>query len=142
MKNFMIKDTGSFNFPLWGDWDGFFPSNSFGEGALLRTDIKEYPTHYLLEIEVAGISKNNIDLSLENGYLTVTCTKTDKNDGTVDDWKYVRRERAVSGKRVFYIGDVCENDIKATYTEGVLYIHLPKRVDDGDCSTLKKIEIH
>ena len=54
---------------------------------MLSTDIKEYPSYYLLEVEVPGVTKGNVDISVENGYLTVAMTKTDKNDGTVEFYK-------------------------------------------------------
>ena len=95
----------------------------------------------MLEIEIPGISKANVDLTVENGYLSVSFTKTDKNDGSIDEWKYLSRERIVSATRSYYIGEVNDTEIKATYMDGVLYVHVPKRVDEKGTGS-KKIEIH
>ncbi len=142
MKHFLVPQNNFFGEGGWlSDFDGML-SPFVNENTLLRTDVKEYAEHYLFEIEVPGISKNNLDISVDNGYLTVSSTKTDKNDGTIDDWKYIKRERSVSASRSFYIGDVNENDIKATYTDGLLYVNVPRKDVNGTTSTAKKIEIH
>lgn len=138
MSNYILPGERSGS-GLFGEFDRLF--NPFiGDASVLKTDVKEYPDHYLLEVEVPGISKNNIDITVSDGYLTVNSTKTDKNDGTVDDWKYLRRERSVSAARSFYIGDVGEGDVKATYTDGLLYINVMKHTAAD--ATTKKIEIH
>ena len=143
MKNFLMPYRSVFDNVLQqNDADGFFSPFSVFEGNVMRTDTKEYPECYLFEVEVPGISKNDIDLTVENGYLTVSSVKTDKNDGTLGDWKYLRRERLSGATRSFYIGDVNESDIKATYTDGLLYINVPKKNAEGEKDSSKKIEIH
>lgn len=140
MKNYLSTIDRSYGLSgIFNDFDRMF-NPFFGDAGVMKTDIKEYADHYLLEVEVPGISKANIDISVSEGYLTVSSSKTDKNDGTIDDWKYIKRERSVSAARSFYVGDISDNDVKATYTDGLLYICLQKH---GAADTAaKKIEIH
>ena len=143
MKNYLTPTGNLFGSNGWlSDFDGLFSPFFAGESNVLKTDVKEYATHYLLEVEVPGISKNDIDISVDGGYLTVSSTKTDKNDGTTGDWKYVKRERSVSATRTFYIGDTAETEIKATYTDGLLYINVPKPAASSAAAATKRIEIH
>jgi HSP20 family molecular chaperone IbpA len=106
------------------DFQNFF--NQFGEGtSLMKSDLKEKDNQYMLEIEIPGFSKEEIKLSLEDGYLTVTAEKqTQENE---EKPKYLHRER-ITGKfaREFYVGDVKEKDIAATYQNGILSVTFPK----------------
>ncbi|MBQ9481472.1 MAG: Hsp20/alpha crystallin family protein [Clostridia bacterium] len=142
MKNYLTPLGGRIDNGGWlSDLEGIFSPFSPFENNVMRTDMKEYPSYYLIEIEVPGISKSDIEITVENGYLTVSSVKTDKNDGTLGEWKYIRRERFAGATRSFYIGDVGEDDIKATYTDGLLYVNVPKKNASGT-DTAKKIEIH
>lgn len=93
---------------------------------LMRTDIKENEKDYSLEIELPGFKKEDIALSLENGYLLISAKKVE--DEKEKD-NYLRRERSVSSQRSFYVGDVSEEDIKAKYDNGVLTVTVPKAED-------------
>ena len=143
MKSYLIPKSGAFtDGGLLSDFEGLFAPFSAFESNAMRTDIKEYPSYYLLETEVPGISKTDIDILVENGYLTVSSAKTDKNDGTLGEWKYLRRERFTSASRSFYIGEINDAEIKATYNDGVLYINVPKKNPEFSGEGAKKIEIH
>lgn len=90
----------------------------------MKTDIYEHDNKYFLEIDLPGIRKENIKISYENGYLTISAEKTilSSNPNT-----YVRRERFYGEtKRSFYIGIKKETDLKAKYSEGILTISFPK----------------
>ena len=141
MNSFLSTDFNPFGEAARGRYDDFFYPFFSSEGKTLRTDVKEYGDHYLLEVEAPGLAKNNLDVSADNGYIVVTSTKTDKNDRTAGEWKYIRRERPVSASRSFYVGEVCEGEIKAAYHDGVLYIDVPKPGGCGNGETVKKIEI-
>ncbi len=93
----------------------------------MRTDIKESENGYSLEIDVPGFSKEDIKISLENGYLTVEAKKEESNEKK--DAHYLRKERTFgSAARSFYVGeDVAEADVKAGYDKGVLTLFVPKQ---------------
>lgn len=105
------------------DDDFLTPQNYFGNS--FRVDLKENENEYIIEADLPGIKKDAIDLSYENNYLTVTA----KREDTVEDksGNYVRRERSYGEfKRSFYIDNVDESKIDASFNDGVLRINLPK----------------
>ena len=93
---------------------------------LMRTDVKETADAYEMKVELPGFKKENIRLTLEDGYLTIYAEKdSDEERGG----KFLRRERyAGACKRSFYVGDeLHEDQIKAEFKHGVLKIDLPKK---------------
>lgn len=95
---------------------------------LMRTDVREIGSDYLLEIEMPGFEKDEIHAELEKGYLTISGVRTNKIDEDEKCGKYVRRERYL-GKcaRSFFIGEnLKQEDIKAKYENGILSVVFPK----------------
>lgn len=95
----------------------------------MRTDIYETNSMYLLEIELPGFSRDDIQAELAKGYLTITATPAKKPDETPKG-KLVHQERYQgSYKRSFYVGDqLRQEDIKASFTDGILKLTVPKEV--------------
>ena len=108
---------------------------------LLKTDIKENEDSYALEVEMPGVNKQDINLELKKGYLTISAEKHSSNDEKDKKGNYVRRERFYGSKsRSFYVGNnVKEEDIKASLDNGVLNIEIPKA--KPQIEQTKKIEI-
>ena len=95
----------------------------------MKTDVREHEDHYEVDIDLPGFKKDEITLSLENGYLTVTAAKGLDKDETTKKGKLIRQERyAGAMQRSFYVGDVLtEADITARLEHGVLSLNIPKR---------------
>lgn len=104
--------------------DLFF-SNFFNtDKSYLSADIIETDKDFEIIIDVPGFSKQNIKISLENKQLTVSAIKEENKD---DNRKYLRKERLVgSFTRKFYVGDVKQEDIKASIEDGILTIKFSK----------------
>lgn len=95
---------------------------------LMKTDIKEKNGNYLIEMDLPGYEKENINIELENGYLKVSA-KVDKNtDESNEEENYIHRERFFGEcSRSFYVGDgLTEDDIKASFKNGILTLTVPK----------------
>ena len=97
-------------------------------GAIMKTDIHEHDDQYELDIDLPGFKKDEISISLENGYLVVGAAKGLNEDEKDDKGTLIRQERySGSMQRSFYIGEnFDENDIKAKYEDGVLKLNFPK----------------
>ncbi|MCI9293562.1 MAG: Hsp20/alpha crystallin family protein [Erysipelotrichaceae bacterium] len=112
------------------DFDPFRGLRSMDSGSLMKTDIKEHANVYILEVSLPGYHKEDIMLELKDGYLTVS-VNADKNNDQVDEktGKYIRRERYYgSASRSFYVGkDMQQEEIRAKYENGLLYIAVPKK---------------
>ncbi len=103
--------------------DDFFRPVFFDEYKAMRTDVKETDDSYQLDVETPGFKKDEIAVTLEDGYLTVSAKKDNKDDKS----KYVRREISETYQRSYYVGeDVSEKDIKAKYENGILSLEIPK----------------
>lgn len=98
---------------------------------LLRTDVRETEDAIEADIDLPGFKKDEIQVHLENGYLTVSAEKhADKQAGK---GKYLRQER-YSGtvSRTFYVGDTLKpDDVKAKYEDGVLVVSLSKKAPEA-----------
>ncbi len=129
------------NFDLFDDFfeDEFFPKR---ERNLMKTDIRELKDKFIVDVDLPGFSKENINLSLQNGYLNIHA-KVNKHDEKKEEEKYVRRERFFGEtSRSFYIGDeVKEDDIHAEFKNGILKIEIPKKEEEKNNNSLKQIEI-
>ncbi|QGU96261.1 Hsp20 family protein [Clostridium bovifaecis] len=104
--------------------DDFFTALTNMQGSF-KVDLKETEEDYLVEADLPGISKESIDIDFDNNYLVITA----KRDDSVEDKKenYVRRERHYGElKRSFYIDNVDESKITASFNDGVLKVTLPK----------------
>ena len=109
--------------PLFDDFFGDFHTNN----EIMRTDIVEEDDHYLLKVEVPEIKKENIKLSLNDGYLTINVSYRENNDEKKHG-KYLRRERHFGeASRSFYVGEnVKQEDVSASLENGVLSLMVKK----------------
>lgn len=98
---------------------------------LMKTDIREHESGYEVDIDLPGFKKDEINLQLDNGYLTVSAAKALDKDEQAKDGTYIRKERyAGSCSRSFYVGEgVTEEDVHAKYEDGILKLAIPKKED-------------
>lgn len=113
------------NYDLFDAFDELFRPAFFDENSGLRTNIKESDAEYELDIEIPGYEKDQIKVSLDEGYLTVSCEKKQKEEG--NGKRFVRKEISESCARSYYVGtDVAKESIKAKYDKGILTLTVPK----------------
>ena len=96
---------------------------------VMKTDIKETDNGYELVVDLPGFTKDEVQATLENGYLTISAEKgLDKDEKEKETGHYIRKERyAGACSRSFYVGeDVKQEDVKAKYENGILKLSIPK----------------
>ena len=94
---------------------------------LMKTDVRETDTTYEVDIDLPGFKKDEIDVDLKDGYLTISATKGLDKDEKDKKGKYIRQERYAGAlRRSFYVGDIESKDVSAKYEDGILKISLPK----------------
>ena len=95
---------------------------------LMKTDVKDVNDHYEVAVDLPGFQKDEVNVELENGYLTISAAKGLDKDQKDYEGHYIRQERyAGSLSRSFYVGeDVEPQDVKAKYENGVLKLFVPK----------------
>ena len=103
---------------------------------MMKTDVRETDGTYELDIDLPGFKKDEIDVKLNNGYLTISASKGVDKDQKDNEGNYIRRERyAGSMQRSFYVGDIPSGDVHARYEDGILKLSVPK-------ADVKRLESH
>ena len=128
-------------FDLFDDFfggDDFFPRR---EQSLMKTDIREKDDKYIIEMDLPGFEKENINLELKEGYLTVSAKV--EREGNDEKERYVHKERFYGEcSRNFYVGEeVTEHDIHAEFKNGILKVSIPKKEAKKELPEAKRIEI-
>ena len=117
------------------DWMNFgFPEVEkalYGKHASheMKTDVRETDSGYEVDIDLPGFKKDEINIQLDNGYLSISAAKGLDKDEQDKEGKYIRKERyAGSMSRSFYVGNaITQDDIKAKYESGILRLSVPKK---------------
>ena len=124
---------------FWGRKNPLYGKNA---NKIMKTDIREHDGGYELDVDLPGFKKDEINVELENCYLTISATKGLDKDEQDKKGKYIRRERyAGAMQRSFYVGDeVTQEDIKAKFEDGILRLSIPKK-DAQAVETKKTIAI-
>ena len=110
--------------PFFNDFFGLDRNAKYNE--VMKTDIIDHEDSYEMKIDLPEIKKEDIKMSLDEGYLTIEA-KIEKN--TDENNKYIRKERYYGEyKRSYYIGDnINEEDIDAKLNDGVLTLNIKKK---------------
>ena len=105
----------------------------------MKCDIYEKGGIYHIEMDIPGFKKNEISVETKDGYLTITAEKKEEVNEDDKEKKYIRRERTYGKyQRSFYLGDLDEEKIDASFENGMLKIAVPKK---EEVDSKKVIEI-
>ena len=132
----LAKKNRASNFPSLSTWfDDFslvdFPSlvtSNFNMGiSLPKVNIKEVADAFIVEMAVPGLKKSDFNINLENKILSISAEIKEEQENFGEE--YTRREFGYSSfKRTFTLPEtVNDNKINASYNEGILNVHLPKK---------------
>ena len=120
------------SFPFYDNATKDVEKKLYGRKAahMMKTDIKEKSDGYELVMDLPGFTKDEVQVTLENGYLTVEAEKgLDKDEKEKETGHYIRKERyAGAMSRSFYVGEnVEQEDVKAEFKHGILKLFVPKK---------------
>ena len=111
------------NYYLDDLFDNFFAS----EENKLKCDIYEKDNCYCLEMDIPGFKKEEIKIECNKGNIVITAEKEHTENEQDENKKYIRRERTYGKyQRSFYLGEMEENNIEASFKDGTLKIVVPK----------------
>lgn len=90
--------------------------------------MRETENSYELDIDLPGFKKDEVNVELKNGYLTIQAAKGLDKEEQDKKGKYIRQERyAGACSRSFYVGeDVEPEEVSAKFEDGILTISVPK----------------
>lgn len=125
-----------FDTPLWN-------SHPVSARPTMSTDITESDSGYQIEMDLPGFTKEDVNASLHDGYLTIAASQDNHKEEKASDGKLIRKERYMGTcQRSFYVGDhITEEDIKANFKDGVLTILVPKKEKKPEVEEKKFIAI-
>ena len=109
--------------------DPFFShSYSRNNAQIMRTDIHETDTNYIITMELPGYAKEEIKADLKDGYLTITAAHEETAEETEAKGRCIHKERYTGTcNRSFYVGDALRHeDIRAGFKDGILTLSFPK----------------
>jgi len=92
-------------------------------------DIKEEEDRYLIRADVPGVEAEDLDITTDNGVLTLQGKRDTRTEDEKDD---LRRVERVSGRfhRRFNLPETAATaGVRADYRQGVLEISIPKRAE-------------
>lgn len=109
--------------------DPFFTRHTwFDNSQMMKTDVQEKDGNYIIDMELPGYAKEDIQAELKDGYLTITANRDQQIEQKEEQSSYIRRERYTGTcKRSFFVGkQVKQEEIKAAFKDGILRIAVPK----------------
>ena len=132
------------SFPTFEDF-GDVDRKLYGRHAdrVMKTDVTEHEDRYEIDIDLPGFKKDELELSLQNGYLIVTAAKGLDKDEKSAEGKLIRQERyAGAMQRSYFVGkELTEEEIKAKFENGVLNLCIPKKEPKKEIPQKKCIAI-
>lgn len=103
----------------------------YGKNAqhMMKTDVQETDCEYELEMDLPGFKKDQVNVQLENGYMTISAAKGHDEEKKDHHGRVIRQERYSGAmQRSFYVGEgVKVEDVKAKFENGVLKLSIPKK---------------
>lgn len=90
-------------------------------------DIYEDEHNILLTAEVPGVEEKDLEISLENGVLTVSGERKMENEEKQDNFHRIERSYGRFTRSFTLPPTVDENNVKAEFNNGVLKVTLAKR---------------
>lgn len=109
----------------------------FGDHEDFNVDIRETDEAYIVEADLPGLDKVNIELDYFSNVLSIRTHQEERKD----EGNYIRRERSSrSYSRQFLIKNVVKEAIRARFKKGVLTINMPKKYREKDERKGIKIE--
>ena len=126
----LFDDFLDFDFPAFEEFNDV-DRKLYGKHAphVMKTDVKEHDDKFEVDIDLPGFKKDEIQLDLQNGYLSISASKGVDKEEKDKKGKLIRQERySGSMQRSFFVGKgITEEDIKAKFEDGVLKLDIPKK---------------
>ena len=124
-------------------FDLFFqPEKRNNHQYLMSTDIIEKKDHYEMKVNLPDVKKEDLKVSLENGYLTIDVV-INNEENEKEDGNYILKERSYgSYSRRYYVGeDVEMKDVSGKLENGLLTLSI-KKPNEEAVRKSHQIEIH
>ncbi len=93
-----------------------------------NTDVTDEGDSFKLVADLPGFQKEDIHINLEDNVLTISAEHSEEQKEEKCKGKYIYKERTFgSYKRSFHVEEIDQDNIDASYENGVLTLNLPKK---------------
>ena len=100
-----------------------------------KVDVEDNGNEYLIEAEVPGIDKKDINVELNDGKLMISITRDENSESKKKN--FIHRERRYSSmSRSIYLEDAKPDGIKAKLENGLLKVVVPKEEKPNNSITI------
>ena len=100
-----------------------------------KVDVEDNGNEYLIEAEVPGIDKKDINVELNDGKLMISIVRDETNESKKRN--FIHRERRYSSmSRSIYLEDAKPDGIKAKLENGLLKVIVPKEDKPNNSITI------
>lgn len=115
-----------FGYDPFREFDRFFAAPAVNTAGTFRTDIRHEEGEYIIDADLPGVAKEDIQLEVKDDTLTIKALRNATSEEKKDN--YIRSER-ISGsfERSFDVSEIETDNITAAYENGVLTLHLPEK---------------
>ncbi|TPR12933.1 Hsp20/alpha crystallin family protein [Apilactobacillus timberlakei] len=120
-------------FDMLDPMESFFGDfgKNFTNTSKMKTDVIENDKSFEVNAELPGFKKADIDIDYRNDTLSIHAVHDLNKDQKDKDGQLIRSERTSSNvSRAFYLPNVENDKISASYDGGILKINLPKEAKD------------
>ncbi|HWQ50309.1 MAG TPA: Hsp20/alpha crystallin family protein [Terriglobales bacterium] len=146
----MNQDSNELGFLSSGDVESYFSGplpdidkfdeRTWGENRFsgFRVDVRDTEDAYIIEAEMPGLEKDDIDINADDDTLTISARYDENTEQKDDEGNYIQRERRAGAfRRSFTLENIQENEVTAEMASGILTVRCPKKTDDGGIDTRK-----
>lgn len=116
------------------------PQRLWPELNQMKTDVKEFDDHFLIEAELPGFQKEEIRVHIEDDCLVIEAEHTEEKEKEKE--KFICRERKMQSfaRRFILNPGTTENDIECVYENGILKITVKKAEEKKEEKRLIEIK--
>ncbi|MDD5586240.1 MAG: Hsp20/alpha crystallin family protein [Alphaproteobacteria bacterium] len=120
-------------------WSGLPAAEATAASTALRLDVKEDDKAYHITTDLPGIAEKDVDVTFQDGILTIKGEKKVERDEKKDTWHIIERSSGSFARQLSLPANIDEDKIIAKFDKGVLTIMLPKMPEAQSKAT--KIEV-
>jgi HSP20 family protein len=93
-----------------------------------------------VKVELPGVKKENVEISIKDDLLTISGEKREETEEKDENRYYVERSYGSFSRKLTLPALVKTDEIKATFTDGILEITLPKDEEDKNKEVKVKVQ--
>lgn len=122
--------------------DGLFPDYGFPEEDKLSmpVELKEKDKEYTVKAELPGVKKEDLDIDMEDNYITINAKKQEEHDEENDGYKKSEFSYGEFARTIYFPQEIDINNTKAKLEHGVLKITAPKKILEKNNKTKLTVE--